>query len=306
MERGLLSDQKLAEFYDQVVWMYLYQDFSDSSQDRAAQRVAIRFGISSWPQHFLVDPYTLEVIGDTGRSLASFEAAVQRAKVGKPGVLTNKALREANARAADLEKDLTDEAAIAALEDADAVMRFRALRHLNESRPEAIASKATELLIVPNDHVRFLVCEVLSKHGTAEHEKVLISLLRNPAGSKNPNVLRIRVVGALARCGEGDAVEAITPFAASEDWFNGLTRVSIDALTAIALRSATHRDSVRKALTMSYPIPPAPEEQREAKFCRNLALRVHGALEELTGRKVPFPEVYDQATREKLKSIWEN
>ena len=26
MERGLLSDPKLAKFYDQVVWMYLYQD----------------------------------------------------------------------------------------------------------------------------------------------------------------------------------------------------------------------------------------------------------------------------------------
>jgi hypothetical protein len=105
MERGLLSDQKLAEFYDEVVWMYLYQDFSDSPEDKEAQRVAIRFGISSWPQHFLVDPYTLEVIDSTGRSLDSFKNAVQRAEVGEPGALTNKALREADARAAEFEKN---------------------------------------------------------------------------------------------------------------------------------------------------------------------------------------------------------
>ena len=55
MERGLLSDPKLAEFYDDVIWMYLFQDFSGSEADRAAQRVALRFGISAYPQHFLAD-----------------------------------------------------------------------------------------------------------------------------------------------------------------------------------------------------------------------------------------------------------
>ena len=86
MERGLLSDEKLSRFYDDVVWMYLYQDFSENEQDRAAKRVALRFGISSWPQHFLVDPFSLETIGDTGRSLASFERAIQRARVGEPRI----------------------------------------------------------------------------------------------------------------------------------------------------------------------------------------------------------------------------
>ena len=130
---------------DEVVWLYLYQDFSDSEKDRSAQRVAIRFGISSWPQHFLVDPNTLEVIGDTGRSPASFKSAVRRARIGKPGSLTNKALREADARAANLEGDLTDEEAISGLADNDPVVRFRALQHLEDSRPEAIASEAAAL-----------------------------------------------------------------------------------------------------------------------------------------------------------------
>ena len=168
MERGLLSDQKLAEFHDEVVWMYLYQDFSDSPADRKAQRVAIRFGINSWPQHFLVDPYALEVIGNTGRSLASFSNAAERAKISKRSgdSLTDKALREADARAADLERNLTADTAKAALKDEDSVVRLRALQYLQDWQPEAITAAATELLTVANDHVRFLVCEVLRKSGS--------------------------------------------------------------------------------------------------------------------------------------------
>ena len=81
MERGLLSDKKLEASYGDVVWMYLFQDFSRNEVDRAAERVAVRFGISSWPQHFLVDPYTLSVLADTGRSLETFRAAVDKARV---------------------------------------------------------------------------------------------------------------------------------------------------------------------------------------------------------------------------------
>lgn len=33
MERGLLSDRKITELYDEAVWMYLHQDFSDSLED---------------------------------------------------------------------------------------------------------------------------------------------------------------------------------------------------------------------------------------------------------------------------------
>ena len=36
MERGLLSRPELASSYDDVVWMYLFQDFSHSDADRQA------------------------------------------------------------------------------------------------------------------------------------------------------------------------------------------------------------------------------------------------------------------------------
>ena len=304
MERGLLSDPKLAEFYDDVIWMYLFQDFSGSEADRAAQRVALRFGISAYPQHFLVDPHTLDVIADTGRSLASFSTAIKGAKVGEAGALTHETLRNADARAVALETDLNNERAIAALGDPDVVVRLLALRHLKDSKPEAIAANAEALLALPNDHIRFLVCEVLTETGGAEHEESLVSLVRDPVGSKNPNVMRIRAVQALGKLGGGKAIEVIRPHAVSGTWLNGLTGTSVDALTAIALRLPEHRAVVKDALAASYPAPPPPGDERQERACRNLAERVHKSLADLTEKSVPFPETYDAAARTILQKAW--
>jgi hypothetical protein len=304
MERGLLSDPKLAEFRDKVVWMYLFQDFSGSEADRTAQRVALRFGISAYPQHFLVDPNSLEVIGDTGRSLASFTTAVRAARLGDAGTLTHEALRKADARAVVLEADLTDERAIAALGDPDVVVRLLALRHLKRSKPETIAAKAEELLAIPNDHIRFLVCEVLAETGGAEHEESLVSLVRDPVASKNPNLLRIRAVEALDKLGGGNAVEVIRPHAVSGLWFNGLTSVSVDALGAIAVRSPQHGAAVKAALVDAYPVPPPPGDERQDRACRSLAERIHRLLADLTKKSVLFPKTYDAAARMELQKAW--
>ncbi|QTN32054.1 thioredoxin family protein [Akkermansiaceae bacterium] len=304
MEKGLLSDPKLAEFYDDVIWMYLFQDFSGSEADRAAQRVALRFGISAYPQHFLVDPYSLEVIADTDRSLASFSAAVKSAKVGEAGALTHELLRKADARAVEVETNLTDGRAIAALGDPDVVVRLLALRHLKDSKPEAIAAKAAELLAIPNDHIRFLVCEVLAESGGAEHEESLLPLVRDPVGSKNPNVMRMKAVQALGKLGAGHAVEAIRPHAVTGKWFNGLTSVSVDALAAIAGRSPNQRAAVKEALIAAYPVPPPPGDERQDRACRDLAERIHRALSDLTGKSVPFPETYNAPARTLLQKAW--
>jgi hypothetical protein len=304
MEKGLLSDPRLAEFYDDVIWMYLFQDFSGSEADRAANRVALRFGISAYPQHFLVDPHSLEVIADTGRSMESFSAAIKGTNVGEAITLTHESLRKADARAIALEAELTDERAIAALGDPDLVVRLLALRHLKGSKPEAIAAKAEELLAVRNDHVRFLVCEVLAETGGAEHEESLVSLVRDPVGSKNPNVMRMRAVEALGKLGGGHAVEVIRPYAVSGLWLNGLTSVSVDALAAIAVRAPEHRAAVKDALVAAYPAPPPVGDETQDRFCRSLAERVHRALVDLTGKSMPFPKIYDAATRTELQSAW--
>jgi hypothetical protein len=304
MERGLLSDPKLAEFYDDVIWMYLFQDFSGSEADRAAQRVALRFGISAYPQHFLVDPHTMEVIGDTGRSLESFSAALKAVKISEAVTLTHAALQKADARAVALDSALTDASAITALEDADVVVRLLALRYLKESKPDAIAAGAKKLLEVPNDHIRFLVCEVLAVRGGAEHEESLISLVRDPVGSKNPNVMRIRAVQALGRLGGGPAVKVIRPYAVTGAWSNGLTSTSVDALAAIATREPQQGAAVKEALIAAFPEPPPPGDERQDRYCRTLAERIHKSLTNLTGKSVLFPETYDAPARIALQKAW--
>src|SRR5690606_32833596 len=156
MERGLLSDPQLAEHYDDVVWMYLFQDFSGSAADRAAERVAIRFGITTWPQHFLVDPYSLDVLADTGRRLETFRAAVERAEVTRRDAASNADdLAAADALAARLEGEVDVAEAERALEHADPVVRYRALEQLEERAPESILAAADRLLALPHDQTRF-------------------------------------------------------------------------------------------------------------------------------------------------------
>lgn len=303
MERGLLSDSGLAGLYDRVVWMYLYQDFSHSEADRAAERVAIRFGISSWPQHFLIDPHTLEVLGDTGRQLGSFRRAVADAKVDPRGPVTSAQLAAADAAARALEGGDV-RAALAGLGHDDVVVRFRAVEVLAAKAPDRLVAAAGELLATPHDQIRFQVCAVLAEHGDERAREPLERLAATPAHSRNPNVLRIRAVQALARCGSADSIEVIAPHATSGAWFNGLTGTSIDTLAALAGRLPRARDAVRDVLVAAFPQPPADGDERSLRACTALARRVHGALVAVTGRERPFPASYTESTRAQLATGW--
>lgn len=304
MERGLLSDENLGELYDDVVWMYLFQDFSHSEPDRAAERIAIRFGITSWPQHFLVDPHSLEVLADTGRSLESFRRAFADAKVEERRGVTTKELVEADELAARLEREVDVAEAKRYLEHDDVVVRYRAIQRLEESAPEAIAEAASTLLTVPHDQTRFLVCQVLAAAGDARANDRLEEIVQRPDGSRNPNVLRIHAVRALSRCGDGRSIPAIAPFAQSGEYYNGLTGVAIDSLVAIAARAPRERSAVAEVLKVAFPQPKADVDEREQRACRALAQRVHEGLETVTGEEQPFPEVYDERERERLVALW--
>lgn len=308
MERGLLSDEKLQARYDDVVWMYLFQDFSGSEADRAAERVAVRFGITAWPQHFLVDPRTLEVLADTGRSLESFDAAVDRAAASDgPGPSTGD-LREADALAASLETDASPARARELLQHDDVVVRFRATQRLVDTDPDSIVRAAATLLEHAHDQTRFLVCQTIAKHPGAADERTrstLETLTRTPTGSKNPNVLRIRCVQALAEVGNADSVATIAPHAASGVYFNGLTGVSIDALRRLGTRVPQSVPAIVKALAGAFPSPPADaDDARAVRSCTALARRVHDALVELSGTTRPFPERYDDDARRRLQQLW--
>lgn len=310
MERGLLSDKELAADYDSVVWMYLFQDFSHSDADRAAERIAIRFGISSWPQHFLVDPFTLTKVADTGRSLSSFRAAVKQCSIqvveAKPSVA---GLAAAEALANTLEKG---DVALARkhLRHEDRVVAFRALQTLVKKAPKDLIAEASWLLALPNDQIRGSVCDVLAEHGDVEERDLLHGLVRDPAPSENPNVLRIRATKALGRCGDASSLAVIEPFAASGEYRNGLTMTAIQSVVAIAERVKAAKAPAIAVVAKAYP-PPASTSGLEAaaaaaeqRLCESLAKNVHDTLQKLAGKKVAFPADYTDATRKKLMASW--
>lgn len=293
----MLPDPALKAVYAKATWLYVYRDFSGSEVDRRAERVLLRFGVSSWPQHFLVDPATWETLADTGRSKESFLSAFDRARVERQRSMdVHTGLRAAEARALALEEKGTVALAREGIDDQDIVVRNRALAILATKDAASVAKRALKLLEVENDPFRYEVCRILKEQADPAAEAALADVVREPKGSRNPNVLRIRAVEALGACGTPESVEVIAPFARSGEYFNGLTGISIDALLAIAKRHRKARPAVEAVLKKGYPMPPADGEARAMAACVALAKRIHAALES----KSPFPDPYDAKAREKL------
>jgi len=307
MEKELLANEVLQPAYSKIVWLYVFRDFSGNERDRAAERVSLRFGLTSWPQHLLIDPASLAVIGDTGRSAKRFHAAVDRANTRvKPSRNLDMVARveKATSRAIALEKSATIETALKSLADDDIVVRYRALQFLAEKQPGLVASHALQLLKTPNDPFRFEVCNVLAKVGDAEAANALHELVKRPTQSRNPNVLRITAVKALATCGTAESIPVIAPYATSGAYLNSLTSVSVKTLANLAQRDPELRPTVREILLRSYPQPNADPSVTQKRYCTNLARQVHAALEGTTGKKVSFPTEYDRAARTLLIESW--
>jgi len=129
----LLPRAELEPSYKRLVWLYVFRDFSGSEADLAAERTCIRLGFTSYPQHWLVDPTSLERLKSTGRSIESFLAAAGGVTV-KAGedLAAVEAMRAAEARAAKLRKSRSVREAKAAIDEADVVLRYRALEVLAE------------------------------------------------------------------------------------------------------------------------------------------------------------------------------
>ena len=304
LEEQLLPHADLKPLYDKAVWVYVYRTFKKDEADRAAEDISIRFGVTSWPQLILVDPLALEITQHAGRTVESFQQAFSKARLkARPDEADAQAARERLADAEEFARileagiDLTlAEATVISPRVTDVVVRTRALQAVGDKAPGWLASYAGRLLATPNDPFRFLVCELLVKHPDPQANDALEALVKEPKDSLNPNVLRIRAVQALAASGDKDSVAVIAPHATSGVYFNGLTDVAIDALTAVAARHEDAREAVRAALLRAYPEPPAAGDERALRACVALAKRVHKAL----GSKLPFPETYDLAAREAL------
>jgi hypothetical protein len=294
----LLPNPALKKTWDRLVWVYVYRDFSKSEADKKAERILLRMGVTSWPQLLLADPGSLEILGHTGRSVESFLKAVERVRVEKrtSAAAVDRA-REAEAEARKLARRRSVREAEKALAADDIVLRRAALRVLASRAPRKLAPRATELLKVPNDPFRFEVCKALEDAADPGAADALETLLTDETeGSLNPNVLRIRAVAALARCGGAGSVDAIARWAATGEYFNGLTGTAVDALAAIAKRHKRARKAVDAALRRAYPEPPEAGDARAHRACLALAKRVHRAR----GVKAAFPDPYDAKAWRKL------
>ncbi|MHC4550292.1 MAG: HEAT repeat domain-containing protein [Planctomycetota bacterium] len=293
----MLPNPALKSTYDKIIWVYVYRDFSQSEPDRRAERIELRFGVTSWPQIFLADPATMRILTHTGRTVDSFLEAVQRTRVRKTRSLAaHERLAGAEARLDELERRPSVKLARRYLDDEDIVVRFRALTVVAGKEPETIVRRAQELLAVPHDPFRYEVCRVLAEAADVKAARALEALVADPQESLNPNVLRIRAVQALAACGDAASAEVVAPFARSGAYFNGLTGISVDALAAIAKRHRKARSKIRRLLAGAYPEPPDPSDARALRACVALAKRVHKARQDPR----PFPKVYDEKARARL------
>ena len=297
LEEQLLPHVDLQPTYDQAIWVYVYRTFKKDDADRLAERISLRFGVTSWPQLFLADPSDWTILAHTGRTTSSFLSAFARTKVKAAASMEAHArLQAAEARAKALEKKPKLSAARKALDDEDIVVRTRALEALAEKDPDTVVARSLSLLQVPSDPFRFTVCKILAKAADPKAARALEALVKEPKQSLNPNVLRIRAVQALATCGDAASVAAIAPHASSGIYFNGLTGVSISALVSIRERHPKTKDAIEAVLRGGYPKPPDAEDKRAERACLALAKRIHKAL----GAKAPFPEVYDEEARARL------
>jgi hypothetical protein len=319
VEEQLLPNEKLKPIHDKIVWLYVYNDFEEGEKDRAATRIRIRFSVSSWPQLLLIDPYTLEVVGETGREVDGFLKAVEGTKIDRPKYAKSaellKKLKEAEELASELETKPTEKAAKKALESEDVVARYRAAEYLTKEDPAQLMEKAATLLAVKNDLLRYEVCKAIVGAGegvsfTDELVTQLEEMTKDPKDSRNPNVLRINTVQALGACGDKDSLAVIKPYAAEGQANNGLTGTAVDAIAAIGKRHETAKAPAAEILLECFiESTGGNTEQKQidwyAGMAKRIAEKTHKHLQELTGTKVDFPKTYNEETRAALKEAFE-
>ncbi|MDF1702141.1 MAG: HEAT repeat domain-containing protein [Planctomycetota bacterium] len=317
LEQQLLPHADLAPLYDKAVWVYVYQTFDGTPEDMRAEHIAMRFGVTSWPQLVLADPVALKALRHVGRSAAAFQTAFAAVELPtrtqQQKTVAASALMAADRRAVELFA-LKDGKATAAIDLAtqtlfgdakarshDIVVRTRAAQILAARKPALLVEHAAVLLKTPSDPFRYLICQALGKAGATAAAPHLEALVRDPQPSLNPNVVRIRAVQALATCGRVESIAVVAPYATSGVYFNGLTGVAIDTLARLAARLPETQARVAQLLRAGYPVPPS--EPRESKMgmrkhraATALARRIHKA----TGDPRSFPASYDEAARTRL------
>ncbi len=307
LEAELLPHKDLKPLHDKAIWLYVYQTFKSDAAGRTADRMALRFSVTSWPQLMLADPGTLEVLTHTGRSVRSFQEAFARAKPSVLSAADAETAMASLARAEEVARTLKSsrkpdpDYAESLLHHADIVVKMHAIEVLAAHKPDVILKQAKALLATPNDSVRYLICKTLGVAGDSAAAPHLEALVASPAPSRNPNVLRIRAVQALATCGRPASVKIVAPYAVSGVYFNGMTGIAVGTLAALAAKYSAIKPEVERTLRTGYPSVAkldlaTPGGTRALRAATGLARRIHKALADPR----PFPSPYDEASRKAL------
>ena len=194
------------------------------------------------------------------------------------------------------------DAAMERLFDADEhlIVKIRALAYLKAHEGAEIAKRAGPLLRVPNDPLRYEALTLLAKHPNPALASQLAELyagVGKSIPSRNPNVLRSRVAGALVQSGDASAIDGLESFLREVMPNNGTLGASLNALVGIAGRcEAEDKARIVRILLSNFPGP--VEDPRYARFGDNwmqrrlpqIAAQMHRALVKVSGNaELPAP-----------------
>lgn len=308
----MLPKAELKAAYDDVVWVWVYRDFKNDERDRAAERVEIRFDVTTYPNLFLVDPVSQQLLSETGREIGPFLAAVKastsRVKKGKAASGADPDAIAVELEEATAAKKAHPKAATLVGED-DPVVRFRAMQNLAAADPREIVKRAKDLLKVPSDPFRFAVLTTLKEAKDPAAGAAVLAVLQG-AGSKefpsrNVNSLRCHAAEALGEVGDLSAIEALRPCASTGSYLNSLTFCSVNSIASIAGRVGDKaRRPAADALIESFP-KTDPIGEREAGMRGRLAEAVHKGLGTVLGAGPDFPSEWTEASRAALVKAWQ-
>jgi len=160
------------------------------------------------------------------------------------------------------------------------VVRIRALNQVAQHRPELVAERAAELLLVPSDAFRYRVLEVVATHPDPSLAPLLARLFAGAGTtvpSRNPNVLRGHLSKCLGSSGDAAAIDAVAPLIREANARNGTTRTTIAALGELSGRVAD-ADRRRIVALLLEGMPPALATDAEQVDVRLVAARVKELL----------------------------
>lgn len=308
----MLPKAELKKSYDDVVWVWVYRDFKQDARDRAAERVEIRFSVTTYPNLFFVDPNTQEVLIDAQRTLPQFLSELKQAtsRVKKGKVASG---ADPDALAVDLEEATAGKKAhpkaATLVGDADPVVRFRALQNLVATQPSEVVKRAKALLQVTSDPFRFAVLDALKAAGDPGASEAVLALLKEAdsaqVASRNPNVLRLRAADALGAMGDASAIEALQPYATRGDYLNMLTKTAVQAIASIAARvGGKAKRPAAEALIAAFPRADAVPAN-EVLYRQQLVEAVHQGLEGVLGGGPDLPSTWTEASRATFLKAWQ-